>query len=76
MVCPWPFMASLDSIVTTPVKPPETIKSFAQALSGSSEFQLITLPPKFVMGKSIRVRITQADYESGLDDFTRSSDFT
>lgn len=58
MVCPWPFMASLDSTVGTAAKSPETGKSFAQALSGSCKFQLDQLPPKAVMGDSVRVKIS------------------
>lgn len=39
MACPWPFMAALDLTLDkqlhTTVKPPESSKSFAQALSGA-----------------------------------------
>jgi len=66
MVCPWSFMASLDSNVATPAKPPEPGKSFAQALSSSNNLQLTQLPPIVVMGKTVRVKITQAIYESEL----------
>jgi len=67
MVCPWPFMASLDSGVAS-VKPSEPGKSFVQALSGPTVYQLTQLPPKFFMGKSVRVRITQDEYEAGIID--------
>lgn len=67
MVCPWPFLASLDSGVVS-AKPPESGKSFAQALSGPKDYKLTQLPPKVVMGKSVRVKITQSEYESGLID--------
>lgn len=67
MVCPWPFMASLDSGVAS-VKPPESGKSFVQALSGPTDYQITQLPQKFVMGKSVRVRITQAEYDAGIVD--------
>jgi len=59
-------MASLDSTVGTAAKPPESRKSFAQALSGSvsSDFFLSKLPPKVVMGDSVRVKISQAAHMS------------
>ncbi|AES62086.1 DUF4283 domain protein [Medicago truncatula] len=43
-------------------------KSFAQALSGavSCDSFLSKLPPKVIMGDSVRVKISQAVYESGL----------
>jgi len=49
-------------------KPPESGKSFAQALSGSASGDsfLANLPPNVVIGDSVRVKITQAAYESGL----------
>jgi len=67
MVCPWPFLASLDYAVT-PAKSPTAGKSFAQVLSGLKDFKLTQLPPKVVMGKTVRVKITQTKYESGLVD--------
>jgi len=68
MVCPWPFLAPLDSTVATPVKPPEVGKSFVQAVSGSCDFQIAKPPPKIVRGKSVRVKINQIEYEQGLHD--------
>jgi len=65
-VCPWPFMTSLDSTEGTAAKPPETGKSFAQVLSGSCEIHLTQPPPKVVMGNSVRVKISQVEYETGL----------
>ena len=65
MVCPWPFMASLDSGVAS-VKPPQSGKSFVHALSGPTDYQLTKLPPKFVMGKSVCVTITEDEYEAGI----------
>lgn len=68
MVCPWPFLAKLDSPPNSTVKPSESAKSFAQALSGDAtgETVLVTLPPRVVMGKSVRVQISRAAYEAGL----------
>ena len=60
-------MASLDSTVV-PRKLPDVGKSFAQALSDSNDPQLTQLPLKIVMGKSVRVKITQTEYEAGLTD--------
>ena len=62
-------MAALD-ILVAPTKPPEAGKSFAQPLSGPKEYQLSKLPPKVVMGKSVRVKITQAEYDAELIDCT------
>lgn len=54
--------------MATAAKLPESVKSFAQALSGavSGESLLDQLPPKVVMGDSVHVKISQAAYESGL----------
>jgi len=50
------------------VNPPASGKSFAQALSGSvsGDSFLTQLPPKVIVGDSVRVKISQASYESGL----------
>ena len=50
------------------LKLPDVGKSFAQALSDSNDPQLTQLPPKIMMGKSVRVKITQTEYEAGLTD--------
>lgn len=54
--------------MATSAKLLESVKSFAQALSGavSGESLLSQLPPKVVMGDSVHVKISQAAYESGL----------
>ena len=57
----------LDSTMVR-VKLPDVRKSFAQALSGSNDPQLTQLPMKIVMGKSVRVKITQTGYEAWLTD--------
>lgn len=65
-------MAALDSKVDkqlqTTAKPSESTKSFAQALAGTASDAdfLVHLPPKVVMGDSVRIRISKAAYESGL----------
>lgn len=71
MVCPCPFMARLDSSSPTAALLPETElagRSFAQVLSGGSsgDTSLPKLPPKVVMGASVRIKISQAAYELGL----------
>lgn len=72
MVCPWPFIAAMDSTVekqvNPPVKSPVSGKSFAQILSGevSGESFLAQLPPKVVMGSTVHVKISRVAYESGL----------
>jgi hypothetical protein len=65
MVCPWPFMASLDDSAQ---KPSDSGRSFAQMLSDPGDSQLQQLPPRVVMGDTVRVKITQKDYESGISD--------
>jgi len=68
MACPWPFLANVDTMVNTAAKPPEFGKSFAQALSNSGEIQLSQMPTKVVMGNSVRVKISQDEYEFGIVD--------
>lgn len=67
-ICPWPCLASMDPTVTMAAKPPESGKSFVQALSTSCEIQLSQLHPKAVMGDSVRVKISQDEHESGIAD--------
>ena len=62
MVCTWPCLAALDSTTSVPEC------SFAQALSSSCDFPIPQLPPKIVMGKSVRVKINQREYEFGIED--------
>jgi len=59
-------MAALDSSVATVAPVPESGKSFAQVLSTSRDVHLTQLPTKVIMGTSVRIRITQAEYECGL----------
>lgn len=70
-------MASIDSTVTNTanqklgnktVTPPVSGKTFAQILSGelSGDAFLAQLPPKVIMGRTVRVKISKAAYESGL----------
>ena len=72
MTCPWQFMVSSDSTVdkkpSSMVMPPEPTKSFAQVLAGtiSNANLLAQLPPKVIMGDSVRIRISKDAYESGL----------
>jgi len=74
MACPWPFLAAFDSPVPkqldTTGNPPESNKSFAQALT-DAVFAMATgetfrPPPKVVMGNSVHVRISKAAYEVGV----------
>jgi len=44
-----------------------TTKSFAQALSESCDIQLHKLPPKVYIGDTVSVKISQDEYESGLE---------
>lgn len=68
MACSWPCMASLDTPVPSKKIMPDSGKSFAQILSGTSSDEnfLAKPPPKVVMGDSVRIKITQDAYESGL----------
>lgn len=65
MVCPWPFLASIDSTTT---QTPETGKTFAQVLADSGYTQLSQLPTKVVRGDTVRVKISQDEYEHGIED--------
>lgn len=65
MVCPWPFMASLDTSIPKPSAPR---KSFAEVLSDTCDIQLTQLPPKVVMGDTVRIKITQEELDSGISD--------
>jgi len=65
MACPWPFLASLADPTH---KTPDPSKSFAQAVSDTWEISLSQLPPKVVMGDTVRVKITQEELESSIAD--------
>jgi hypothetical protein len=70
-ICSWPCVATMDPVITaaaTAARQPKSGKSFVQALSSSCELQLNQLPPKVVMGTSVRVKISQSEYENGLAD--------
>jgi hypothetical protein len=56
----------METVVPTAAKSSDSGKSFAQALSCSGDLQLTKLPPKIVMGTSVRVKISQAEYEFGV----------
>ncbi|AES91219.1 DUF4283 domain protein [Medicago truncatula] len=71
-ICPWPCLASMDTTVATVAKPHDSGKSFSQALSTSCDLHLNQLPPRVVMGNSVRVKISQAQYESGIVDCKRN----
>jgi len=65
-ICPWPCLASVETVVPAAAKSSDSGKSFAQALSCSGDLQLTKLPPKIVMGTSVHVKISQAEYEFGV----------
>jgi len=71
MVCPWPFLVVMDS--TEPLLP-KFGKTIAQALSNSvsGTVQFDNLPPKVIMGDTVRVKITQKEYERGIADCRRN----
>lgn len=48
MVCPWPFLSNMDTVASTVTKPPESGKSFAQALSDSVKFNYISYRPELL----------------------------
>lgn len=56
----------MEPVVSTAANPPESGKSFVQALSSSDEHHLSKLPPKIVMGTSVRVKVSQSEYDSGV----------
>ena len=51
-----------------PAKLAEHGKSFVQVVACPTDYQLSQLPPKLIMGKSVRVRISQAEYDAGIVD--------
>jgi len=53
MVCPWPFLASIDSTTTQST---ETGKTFAQVLADSGDTQLSQRPTKVVMVTRFELR--------------------
>lgn len=53
-------------MVTKTTNSPESGKSFVQALSSSDEPQLTKFPPKIVMGTTVRVKVSQSEYELGV----------
>jgi len=71
-ICPWPCLASVETVVPAAAKSSDSGKSFAQALSCSGDLQLTKLPPKIVMGTSVHVKISQAEYEFGVAACKRS----
>lgn len=52
--------------MTKTTNSPESGKSFVQALSSSDEPQLTKFPPKIVMGTTVRVKVSQSEYELGV----------
>ena len=64
MVCPLPFVAPPETVVAEKIS---TDKSFAQALSKSCDILLHKLPPKVYIGDTISFKISQDEYESGLE---------
>jgi len=68
MVCPWPFLAKMDAKLDAAAQAPDAGKSFARALSNSSEIHLSQLPPKVVMGNSVIVKISQEELENSIAD--------
>lgn len=63
-ICNWPFLSS-------PEPAPVTSKSFAQAVSAPCEVQLQRLPPKVIIGDTVRIKLTQREYEAELEDCKR-----
>lgn len=64
MVCPWPFLAPPETAVVEKIS---STKKFAQALSASCDIHLNNLPPKVYIGDTVSVKISQDEYESGLE---------
>lgn len=62
-ICPWPFLSPPETAA-----PEVTWKSFVQALAVEGDSQAIPLPPRVIIGDSVRIRITQAVYEAEIQD--------
>ena len=65
-ICSWSFLSSPE---TAPPGP----KSFAQAVSAAGEDSLPSLPPKVIAGDTVRIRITQREYEAELSECLATS---
>jgi hypothetical protein len=69
-VCSWPCVA--EEIHPKPNKPVYTAAvSFAQALCGSVTTIDEQLPVPVIKGDSLSIKISQEDYEKGVDDCKR-----
>lgn len=64
-VCPWGFLALDSSLSSSP--PPVQHKSFAQALNSSFDISLSQLPRPCVKGDSISIKISEEEYQKGLE---------
>lgn len=58
-ICSWSFLSS-------PETAPPGQKSFTQAVFAAVEESFPSLPPKVIVGDTVRIRITQREYEAEL----------
>lgn len=64
-ICSWSFLSSPETVPPGP-------KSFAQAVSAAGEDSLPSLPPKIIVGDTVRIKITQREYEAELSKCLRN----
>jgi len=64
-VCPWPFLAPLE--MAAPTKP---TKTFAQAVAKDDDSPVTHLPPRVVIGDTVRIKLSQDWYVAGFKDCT------
>lgn len=65
LICSWPCLSSPETVLSGP-------KSFAQAVSADGDDCLPSLPPKVIIGDTVRIRITQREYEAELSECIRN----
>jgi len=63
MICPWTFLSSPE-----PAAPAKLGKSFAQAVVASDDDPVLQLPPRNIIGDTVRIKITQKVYEAGINN--------
>jgi len=63
MVCPWSLLSPSGTVV-----PENSGKTFAQVVAASCDIQLNQLPPKVFIGDTVSIKISQKEYEAGLEE--------
>jgi hypothetical protein len=64
-VWPWTFLDPPEMVEMATTK---SGKTFIQVVSASSESQVKHIPPRIIVGDSVRIKPSQKDYEAGIRD--------